>query len=175
MYVMYIRCSSLMHALLFWRCGYTTYLLLGNGGMQPMYVVDSVHGCYILGTTSRPVGVAYHLVYRGACFFTVHAYAVVVYLHYGVEASVVYIDTYTYCWRMGLAGSFSNGVLICTCYWFHISALLASKNIQPIRSCQVTSRVMIQVQPCGIGNEELMARKKGEHYMGSYKIVCTIS
>ena len=34
---------------------------------------------------------------------------------------------------------------------------------------------MIQVQPCGIGNEELMTRKKEEHYMGSYKTVCTIS
>ena len=47
--------------------------------------------------------------------------------------------------------------------------MLASKNIQPIGSCQVTLKVMIQVQPCGIGNEELVARKKGEHYMSSYK------
>ena len=53
--------------------------------------------------------------------------------------------------------------------------LLAPKNIQPIRSCQVTSRAVIQVQPCDIRNKEVVARKKEEHYMGSYKIVCTIS
>ena len=58
---------------------------------------------------------------------------------------------------------------------YGLIVLLASKNIQPIRSCQVTSRVMIQVQPCGIGNEEIVARKKGEHYMGSYKTVCMFS
>ena len=56
-----------------------------------------------------------------------------------------------------------------------LMTLLASKNIQPIRSCQVTSRVIIQVQSRGIGNEEVVARKKGEHYTSGYKTVCTIS
>ena len=45
----------------FQKCGYTNYQLLGNGGIQPTYLVHSVLLCYILGTTSRPVGVAYHL------------------------------------------------------------------------------------------------------------------
>ena len=53
--------------------------------------------------------------------------------------------------------------------------MLASKNIQLIRSCQVTSRVTIQVQPCGIGNEEVVARKKEEHYTNGYRTVDTIS
>ena len=52
---------------------------------------------------------------------------------------------------------------------------MASKNIQPIKSCQVTSRIMIQVQPCGIGNEEVVARKKEEHYISGYRTVGTIS
>ena len=53
--------------------------------------------------------------------------------------------------------------------------MLASKNIQPIRSCQVASEAVIQVQSYGFENEELVARKKEEHYTGSYKTVCTIS
>ena len=53
--------------------------------------------------------------------------------------------------------------------------MLASKNIQPIRSCQVASRVIIQVQPCDIRNKEITARKKEEHYMDSYQVIGTIS
>ena len=34
---------------------------------------------------------------------------------------------------------------------------------------------MIQVQPCDIGNEEVVARKKEEHYTNGYKTVGTIS
>ena len=52
--------------------------MLDNGGIQPISIVYSVHVCYILGTTSRPVGVAYHLVYSGACLFTVHSYVAMV-------------------------------------------------------------------------------------------------
>ena len=44
-----------------------------------------------------------------------------------------------------------------------------------MRSCQVTSKAMIQEQPYGIGNEEVVARKKEEHYTNSYKIVGTIT
>ena len=47
--------------------------------------------------------------------------------------------------------------------------MLASKNIQPIRSCQVASKAINQVQQCGIGNEEVVARKKEEHYTSSYQ------
>ena len=71
-----------------------------------MYIVHSVLFCYVLGTTSRPVGVAYHPVNIGACLSTVHTYDVVVYFLYGVEAGVTYTDTYTYLWRMGLEISF---------------------------------------------------------------------
>ena len=53
--------------------------------------------------------------------------------------------------------------------------MLASKNIQPIRSCQVASRVIIQVQPCDIRNKEVAARKKEEHYTNGYRTVGTIS
>ena len=69
-----------------------------------MYVVLSVLLCYMLGTTSRPVGVAYHFVYIGACLSSVLTYDAIYFL-YGVEDGVVYTDTYTYFWRMGLAGS----------------------------------------------------------------------
>ena len=53
--------------------------------------------------------------------------------------------------------------------------MLASKNIQPIRSHQVASRVIIQVQPCDIRNKEVAARKKEEHYIDGYQIIGTIS
>ena len=51
---------------------------MGNGGIQPMYIVYLVLVYYILGTTSRLVGVACHLVHSDACLFTVHSYAAVV-------------------------------------------------------------------------------------------------
>ena len=53
--------------------------------------------------------------------------------------------------------------------------MLASKNIQPIRSCQVTSKAVIQVQPRDIRNKEEVARKKEEHYIDDYQVVGTIS
>ena len=100
----------------FWRCGYANYLLLSNGGIQPMYIVYSVSLlflCYILGTTSRFVGIAYHIVqlcmYGSFILFLLPF----IYFLYGVEAGVLYTDTYMYLRRMGLAGRFSNGVYIC--------------------------------------------------------------
>ena len=53
--------------------------------------------------------------------------------------------------------------------------MLASKNIQPMRSCQVTSKAVIQVQLYGFGNEKLVARKKEEHYTSGYRTVGMIS
>ena len=72
--------------------------------------------------TSRFVGIAYHIVqlcmYGSFILFLLPF----IYFLYGVEAGVLYTDTYMYLRRMGLAGRFSIGVLICICCLFHISA-----------------------------------------------------
>ena len=89
----------------FRRRGYTSYQLLGNSGTQPMYLIYSVLLCYILGTTSRPVGVAYRLYIYCARFLIVHTYNVDGYFLYEVVVDADYTDIYTYFWRKGLAGS----------------------------------------------------------------------
>ena len=76
-----------------------------------MYVVLSVLLCYMLGTTSRLMGVAYHFVYTGACLFIIHIGDVIGYFLYGDEDGVAYTDTYMYYWWKGMAGSLAMAYL----------------------------------------------------------------
>ena len=48
--------------IIFERCGYTSYLCLGNGDIRSIYLfLYQFLSVLFWGTTSRPVGVAYHL------------------------------------------------------------------------------------------------------------------
>ena len=83
--------------------------------MYNVYSVSLLFLCYILGTTSRFVGIAYHIVqlcmYGSFILFLLPF----IYFLYGVEAGVLYTDTYMYLRRMRLAGRFGNGVYIYVC------------------------------------------------------------
>ena len=89
----------------FRRRGYTSYQLLGNSGTQPMYLIYSVLLCYILGTTSRPVGVAYHSVYTVHVFLLFIAMLLLLVTLDWSCGWCGYTDIYTYYWWLGLAGS----------------------------------------------------------------------
>ena len=54
--------------------GYANYLLLDNGSIRPIYVAFQFMYDIFLGTTSRPVGVAYRL------YMLVHGYLLFIFM-----------------------------------------------------------------------------------------------
>ena len=53
----------------------------------------------------------------------------------------------------------------------NLAMLLASKNIQPIRSSQMVSKAKNQEQPCGIESKEIVVEGGEEQHTNGYKKV----
>ena len=122
--------------------------------MYIVYSVSLLFLCYILGTTSRFVGIAYHIVqlcmYGSFILFQLPF----IYFLYGVEAGVLYTDTYMYLRRMGLAGRFGNGVYIYVCCIYVLSLsctrIIIFGGVDTLISCcwvmVVSSRCILFIQ-----------------------------
>ena len=97
-----------------------------------LYLLLSVLLLYLIFGHDVPAcrsRVSYYIVVHVYCLFSwLFVISVIPVLSlYGDEVSELYTDIYIYIYiymylrRMGLAGRFGNGVLICICCWFHIS------------------------------------------------------
>ena len=105
MYDYCIYCLFSVHALLFWEMRICQLPAVSNGDIRSIYVIDSVSVClYFWGTTSRPVGVAYHLYILCMSLYCSYLCCWWIFLVWSL-VGVAYTVIYTYCWRLGLAGS----------------------------------------------------------------------
>ena len=102
LYILSIICS---YIIIFERCGYANYQLFGNGVIRSIYMLLTLFSFVIFwGTTSRPMGVAYHLYMLCLYLYCFYLWYWWTFLDWSLIV-VAYTDMYMYYWRLGLAGS----------------------------------------------------------------------
>ena len=104
LYIMSFICSYII--IFGWR-GYTNYQMLGNGDIRSLHMLlFQFLSVLFWGTTSRLVGVAYHLSMLCLDLYCFYSCCGCCWIFMdGVSVGEIYTATYMYDWWLGLAGS----------------------------------------------------------------------